>query len=264
MSNSLNRLLKTAEIISISGDISLFNSFCVQFEAFIKKNIVKAAHMEPKNDGTVPNPFRRNMDYSGWEGSPYFGSVSEFLERFPGGIREWVEWKNSTKKERFQKWDPKNTKSRVAYLENLMKFAEDNYEENLNELLDYKRSLLEGLYDLEERWINADGNLEEEARIEKITRNVRNKLIEIKKEIKELQKTAHFEPVGPDNTKDFPKEPHIYSGDNVGEYESIKEYLDKKRKVMNQEADDISLARDAAQDFVNYYKLLLKKNKKRK
>ncbi|MFA5048457.1 MAG: hypothetical protein WC516_05550 [Patescibacteria group bacterium] len=213
MSNSLIRLLKTAKAISDSGDIEAFNSFCVQFDAFVIKNkINKVAYMEPKNDGTTPNPWRKNMDYSSWENSPYYGSVSEFMEKFPGGIRDWIEWRNNIKKERFQLWDTEKTKERIAKLESLMKQAEQ--EDFFNESI----------------W--------------------------------ELEKEAYFEPVGPDNTKDFPKEPHLYSGDeNVESFESVKKYIEEKRKATGQSADDATMT--AAKDFVNYYKLLLKEKNRR-
>ena len=31
-----------------------------------------------------------NLDYSPEEESPYFGSVGEFLEKYPGGIGDWL------------------------------------------------------------------------------------------------------------------------------------------------------------------------------
>lgn len=214
MSNSLIRLLKIASVISDSGDIEAFNSFCVQFDAFVSKNNVinKTAHMEPRNDGTTPNPWRKNLDYHPWENSPYYGSVSEFMKKFPGGIREWVEWRNKTEKERFQLWDPEKNKKRVARLESLMKQAEED-------------AVAESIW--------------------------------------ELEKDAHFEPVGPDDTKDFPNESHLYSGDeNVGSFKSVREYIEKRRKETGQNSDDAAM--DAAKDFVNYYKLLLKGKNRRK
>lgn len=99
----LLRFLKLADVLSKNNDQLGLKRLNTQFDAFIKKH----GHYEPKNDGTTPNPWRRNMDYSGWENSPYFGSMSEFMEKFPGGIRDWVKWRRQTEKERFQKWDPK-------------------------------------------------------------------------------------------------------------------------------------------------------------
>ena len=98
----LLRFLTLANILSNGDDLGL-KRLCVQFDAFIQKH----GHYEPKNDGTTPNPWRKNMDYSSWENSPYFGSVSEFMEKFPGGIKDWVDWRRQTQKERIQKWDPK-------------------------------------------------------------------------------------------------------------------------------------------------------------
>jgi hypothetical protein len=99
----LMRFLKLAFSLDKNNDDLNLQRLCVQFDAFIKKH----GHYEPKNDGTTPNPWRRNMDYSGWDNSPYFGSVSEFMKKFPGGIKDWIEWRRKNQKERFQKWDPK-------------------------------------------------------------------------------------------------------------------------------------------------------------
>lgn len=216
--NSLIRLLKIAETLSNSGEIEAFNSFYVQFDAFVKKDIIKNAHYEAKNDGTTPNPLRRNLDYDAWENSPYYGNVAEFLKKFPGGIKDWLNWRNKTEKERFQMWDSKKIKERKARLELIMKEAEIE-----NKMLSRKE-----------------------------------KIEMLMKEAEEQEKFAHFEPVGPDNTKDFPKEPHLYSGD-MDEFESVKEYIEKRRKSTGQAADDAALS--AAKDFVNYYKLLLKGKK---
>ena len=130
MSDTFSRLLKIAEIMSDDGDIEGFNSICATLSAFIKKHsLIKIAHFVPENDGITPNPLRRNMDYAGWEHSPYYGSVSDFLKRFPGGIRDWVKWRNSTEKERYLMWDIKDTKKRMARLEILMKTAEKDEED---------------------------------------------------------------------------------------------------------------------------------------
>ena len=36
--------------------------------------------------------FRKNLDYG--ERSPYYGNVDEFLKDFPGGIEEWLKWRD--------------------------------------------------------------------------------------------------------------------------------------------------------------------------
>ena len=104
-------------------------AFNIKNDVMITKNEVvpvitpKVAHYEPKNDST-PNPWRKNMDYADWENSPYFGSMTEFMKKFPGGIEDWRKWKEKTKKQRFKKWD---IKKRKAELEQLMKQAEEKF-----------------------------------------------------------------------------------------------------------------------------------------
>jgi len=100
MSNSFTRMLKLAQTLDASGDSVGLARLCVQFNAYVKK----CANYEPVNDGTTPNPFRTNMDYGGWENSPYYGSMSEFMKKFPGGISDWIVWRKDTEKERNLLW----------------------------------------------------------------------------------------------------------------------------------------------------------------
>jgi hypothetical protein len=90
----LLRLLKLAALLSDNKDERGFGFLCTQFNSFIKKH----GHFMQKNDSISPNLWKTNMDYSNYEKSPYFESISEFMEKFPGGIREWVEWRAKTKK----------------------------------------------------------------------------------------------------------------------------------------------------------------------
>lgn len=166
-----------------SGDIESFNSLCAQFNAFAKKH--KVAHMTPVNDGTTPNPWKRNMDYSGYESSPYYGSISEFMKKFPGGIRDWIEWRRKTQKERNLMYKPAEPKT----------------------------------------------------------------------------KKAHFVPEGPDDTEKFPEESHLWSGEGFDNFESVRDFIKARRKETGQSADDAAYS--AVKDFVNYWKLLLKGQKRR-
>lgn len=101
MSRSLVRMCKLAELYFEQKDEKAFRQVCTHFEAYMRKH----AHYEAKNDGTTPNPWRKNMDYAGYENSPYFGSVADFLKKFPGGIREWVVWRRKTRKDRNSMYD---------------------------------------------------------------------------------------------------------------------------------------------------------------
>lgn len=327
---SIFRFLKLADAFIENNEDDNLEKLCSQFEAFLDKHLIKTAHMAPDNDGKTPNPWRTNMDYDSWEGSPYFGRVADFLKKFPGGIREWAEWRKNTQTERNKLWDINKIKERKAHLENLMKTADDignpiveEYSptqedikedarpatgeekekasnlvlqviqslidsgevspEEVNEFLqkkygltakahiigkilrrarqeylEYIEKIEDGIYELEKDLYNVRGNTEEENHIHKFIDVIIEKLNELKKRKIE----AHFIPVGPDDTKKFPKEPHLY--ENLDKYKDIKEYIKKWHKAMGKDADDVNYAMDAVRDFINYYKLLLKGKGKRK
>jgi hypothetical protein len=188
MENKLTRWLKFIELIDGLDEKKYLDRMCAQFNAYLKKH----GHYKPDNNGVTPNPWRRNMDYADWENSPYFGSVSEFLKKFPGGIKDWIKWRRENQKKRNLKWSsslPRGKRSRTH--------------------------------------------------------------------------NAYFIDTKKDKTEDFPKEPHLWSGD-MGKFKSITEFLKKYR---NQDASDINLeeaSQKAIEDFVNYWKLLKKINKRRK
>lgn len=81
-----------------------------------KSYMAKEAKYVPDTDGNTPSMWRKNMDYAGWENSPYFGSMSEFLKKFPGGIEEWRKWREKNKKERYKMWDIKKRKAHILHL----------------------------------------------------------------------------------------------------------------------------------------------------
>ena len=108
--STIMRLLKTAEVIINSGNKNEIATFCNQFDMFLLKN----SHFEPKNDGTTPEFWKKNLDYAPYENSPYYGSASEFLKKFPRGISDWLEWRRKGNKK---------TKARLEKIENLMKLA---------------------------------------------------------------------------------------------------------------------------------------------
>lgn len=93
---ALERLLRLADM---NKDAALDR----QVDLYLRRGMERAAHMVPSKDTDAPPMWKRNMDYSPEEGSPYFGSVEEFMERFPGGISEWREWREKTRKQRERK-----------------------------------------------------------------------------------------------------------------------------------------------------------------
>jgi len=262
MENSLVRMLKLADAMLQQQDAEGLERLCAQFQAFAGRRI-KTAHMEPMNDGTTPNPWRRNMDYAGYENSPYYGSVSEFMKKFPGGIREWVEWRRKTQKERNQMWDPKGVKERTAYLEALMKQADDVGDPG------YKPTPA----DIEESARPATG--EERAHASDLVLSMLQSLIdsgdvtpaEVKAFLEKrygITSEAHFVPVGPDDTKKFKGEPHLYSGE-MDKFKDIKDYIRKWHKHMRGGSNDASDgALKAVNDFISYWQELRKGKGRRK
>lgn len=262
MDNSLARMLKLADAMLQQQDAERLERLCTHFQAFAGRRI-KTAHMTPVNDGTTPNPWRRNMDYAGYENSPYYGSVSEFMEKFPGGIREWVEWRRKTQKERNQMWNPKGTKERVAYLETLMKRADDvgsfDYKPTQEDVKESERPATD----------------EERSRASDLVLNMLQSLIEAgdvtPEEVNEflakkygITSKAHFVPVGPDDTKKFEGEPHLYSGD-IDKFKDIKEYVKKWHRHMRGGKNDASDgALGAVNDFISYWQEMRKGKGRRK
>ena len=94
------RLLRLAALVEGTKDEASFDR---QMELYIKRSIERRAHFVP-DDGNTPPMWRTNMDYAPEENSPYFGSVSEFLKKFPGGIAEWRKWRDRSRKARERQW----------------------------------------------------------------------------------------------------------------------------------------------------------------
>ena len=367
MSNSFIRMLKLAETLYNSGDSEGFNRLCVQFNAYLRK----CAHYEPVNDGTTPNPWRHNMDYAGWENSPYYGSMTEFMERFPGGIPDWIKWRRETQKERNLMWSKISARrdlaktavgadtSKIQYWETMspeeksrvipgwddlpyhellekikkmpdkeevaMEKEEVAMEKAVNKWKnEMRKSARESFKIYIEEALKVAANEKEKLRWKLVAKNqhylnildkyVEKEMVDIKlppmirtlirfrgtpkykmysdlffRMVKEIvdsavykltgeldklpvgtaaedvpKKTieAHFVPVGPDDTKDFPKEPHLWSDEGLEKFKSVTEYLKKYR---GQYADDMgSSALKAIQDFIDYWKLLQKGKKRRK
>lgn len=86
--------------------------------------IYSKAHYGPKEDDNLPNPWRKNMDYgASYDQSPYYGSIKEFMKKFPGGIKQWREWREKTKKKRNRMWSHEKSKKHKAQLEAIIKEA---------------------------------------------------------------------------------------------------------------------------------------------
>lgn len=99
---TLDRLLRLATMM---GDVSVdTTALDRQLDLYLQRGIERRAHMVPSKETETPPMWRPNMDYAPEEGSPYFGSVSEFLKQFPGGIGEWRKWRDRSRKQRERRW----------------------------------------------------------------------------------------------------------------------------------------------------------------
>jgi hypothetical protein len=95
-SNLLSRLLRIVSIIDN-------DAVCRQGDLLLDRHIERRSYFEPSDKTKAPHVWRRNMDYSPEEESPYFGNVDDFKKRFPGGITQWRKWRERTKKQRDRK-----------------------------------------------------------------------------------------------------------------------------------------------------------------
>lgn len=372
-----------------SGDSESFERLCIQMNGYLKKY----GHFEPLNDGITPNPWKHNMDYAGWENSPYYGSLTEFMEKFPGGIPDWIKWRRETQKQRNLMWSKisarrNNIRIKVAadrttsalkvwskrlkdiaragaliYIDGMVSSSNipstinkwsyiknnvevylkilDNYvaeeieSQNLVAMIfslytfrgtkkykkyvdlffnmtekvtddaserffDYLEKLVaestqvadddplwpdpklfpddpESMFEptpfeptteeIEESQRQPTDEEREQARqlIEQILGLVTKEEAEILLQESTPKKTieAKFVPVGPDDTKKFPKEPHLWSDEGFKKFKSVTDFL-KKYRSKDQKADDLgSAALKAIQDFIDYWRLLQKGRKRR-
>lgn len=90
----LLRFLRLADIMDKENDQNGLKILNSQFNLFIKKH----SHYVPTDNKNAPKAWRRNMDYNETENSPYFGSITEFLKKFPNGIGDWVKWRRKNRK----------------------------------------------------------------------------------------------------------------------------------------------------------------------
>lgn len=140
MSNSFKRILKIAEIILKSDDIKELNKFLVYLNAYIKRH----AHESNSDDDDF---WKKNMDYD-VKNSPYFGSINEFMKKFPGGIKEWLKWRN--KEGCFKIISSENDKTIHKLLDRMLDFgiitekqkADDASLKATNDVINYWKLLL--------------------------------------------------------------------------------------------------------------------------
>jgi len=122
--DALDRLLRLAAVVEDGGgDMAALDR---QVDLYLRRSIERQAHFVPSKETNTPPMWRPNMDYAPEENSPYFGSVSEFMKQFPGGIGEWRKWRERSRKQRERRW-------RIASLMPDTQAADDGLEAFLKE-----------------------------------------------------------------------------------------------------------------------------------
>jgi hypothetical protein len=244
---SLFRILKLAEAMMNNNEN--LEQLCVHADAYIKRH----AHFAPENDGTTPNPWKSNMDYSSYENSPYYGSVSEFMRKFPGGIKDWLKWRKESQKERNLMFSKPTKKAEIEVEDLTEKYiptAKDIEESKAPATKEQKQKAKDLVFDIIEDLLES-GEISSKEVKDYIDKHY------------EKISAAHFIPEGGDDVSKFEKELHLFSGE-MGKFKDIQDYINKWHKHMKRESDADDSALKAARDFVEYYKLLLKGKAKRK
>lgn len=126
MSNSFDRLLKMADLMIEKNDEEGLKHIEAWISSYIKKHAYYNQDPMDYNED-VPLFFKPTLDYDPAENSPYYGSATEFMKKFPGGIRDWMEWRKKTKRDRYKQLALKSVKrkKRKAEVIDLMKKADD-------------------------------------------------------------------------------------------------------------------------------------------
>lgn len=217
-SASLNRILRLAIVLDDAGDAEGVEALSKQLDLYAERSM-KRAHMAPSKETRTPAFWKPNMDYAGYEGSPWRGSMSEFKKRFKS-LGDFLKWRRKMRNER----------DRIHKLESvtapIVREAQAQAMKDAHTLLTMFNCI-----DL----VRYGG----------------------------FRRENHYVPEGGDDVNKLgDKEPKLWS-DNP-KHKDIEGFLEAFRKHHGNDADDEQVAFDAAREFVEYWKLLLKKPKKRK
>ena len=93
--SALNRILRMAIAMDKAGDADGVKSLSRQLDLYAERSM-KRAHMVPSKETKTPEFWKPNMDYAGFEGSPWRGSMSEFQKRFKS-LGEFLKWRKKTR-----------------------------------------------------------------------------------------------------------------------------------------------------------------------
>lgn len=128
---TLNVMLKIADEMINNNDTQGLRDLCASYEDHVIK-IFKNSHFIPDENSNTPNIWKKNLDYAGYENSPWRGSMADFMKKFPGGLRDWIANRAAERDKRFNLYSLKdfNKKSGqevIGILKNNLSKTSDKY-----------------------------------------------------------------------------------------------------------------------------------------
>ena len=94
----IGRMIRMAERLDDFGDREGAERLCRQMDLLIRRR----AHFVPSDKTKAPPMWRKNLDYG--EESPYYGSVKEFMKKYPGGLGDYIKKRRKSRKKRERQW----------------------------------------------------------------------------------------------------------------------------------------------------------------
>ena len=104
---TLKVMLKIADEMIDNNDVRGLRDLCGSYEDHMIK-MFKKSHFVPDENSDTPNLWKKNLDYADAENSPWRGSVSDFMKKFPGGLRDWVAHRAKERDKRFNLYSIKD------------------------------------------------------------------------------------------------------------------------------------------------------------
>lgn len=129
---TLNVMLKLADEMIDNNDVNGLRELCASYEDHVIK-IFKKSHFIPDENSDTPNLWRKNLDYSDAENSPWRGSMADFMKKFPGGIRDWIARRAKERNKRFNLYSIKDFEKKsgqeiVGILKNNLSSTAEKYD----------------------------------------------------------------------------------------------------------------------------------------
>jgi|10_taG_2_1085330.scaffolds.fasta_scaffold00311_8 hypothetical protein len=129
---TLNEMLKLADEMIDNNNTYGLRSLCQNYEEHLLK-IFKTSHFVPDENSDTPNLWKKNLDYANYEDSPWRGNMADFMKKFPGGLRDWIEHRAKEKGKRFnlysiRDFNKKSGQDIITMLKNSLMKTADKYD----------------------------------------------------------------------------------------------------------------------------------------